>query len=68
MRDNMFNNHSGKRGSTKITLTFAELYEILVERVEYISLDSDPDAVVQNMCCEIEKKMGIYPNVEKLHG
>lgn len=28
--------------------------------------DVDPMAVVQNLCCEIEKLMGIYPNVPKL--
>ena len=26
----------------------------------------DPIAVVQNLCCEVEKLMGIYPNVEGL--
>lgn len=27
----------------------------------------DPIAVSQNLCCEIEKIMGIYPNVPKLY-
>lgn len=26
----------------------------------------DPIAVAQNLCCEVEKMMGIYPNVPKL--
>lgn len=28
--------------------------------------DADPMAVCQNLCCEIERLMGIYPNVPKL--
>jgi hypothetical protein len=32
-----------------------------------ISEDYDPIAVLQNTACEIEKMMGIYPNVEKLN-
>jgi len=28
--------------------------------------DVDPIAVVQNLCCEIEKLMGIYPNVPRI--
>lgn len=28
--------------------------------------DIDPIAVVQNLCCEVEKIMGIYPNVPRL--
>ena len=28
--------------------------------------DMDPIAVCQNMMCEVEKRMGIYPNVPKL--
>lgn len=31
-----------------------------------ISEDYDPIAVLQNTACEIEKMMGIYPNVEKM--
>lgn len=30
--------------------------------------DIDPIAVAQNLCCEIEKQMGIYPNVPALKG
>jgi len=26
----------------------------------------DPMAIVQNLCCEVEKAMGIFPNVPKL--
>lgn len=26
----------------------------------------DPMAIVQNLCCEVEKAMGIYPNVHNL--
>jgi hypothetical protein len=51
------------RGSTVLTLRMHELYEIIHERLEYVDGDFDPDAVCQNICCEIEKKMGIYPNI-----
>ena len=27
----------------------------------------DPMAIVQNLCCEVEKIMGIYPNVPELY-
>jgi hypothetical protein len=54
------------RGNTVITITFAEMYKLVRERLNYYTDDSDPDAFCQNLCCEIEKKMGIYPNVGNL--
>jgi hypothetical protein len=30
--------------------------------------DLDPMAVIQNMLCNVEKRMGIYPNVPTLEG
>ena len=56
----------GKRGDTVCTLTIAELYELYVERARYIRPNSDLDASAQAFCCEVEKKMGIYPNVDQL--
>lgn len=60
--EQLFNNHNGKRGSTKVDLTFAELYDLVREKLEYYR-DGDPDAFCQDLGCRIEKKMGIYPNV-----
>jgi hypothetical protein len=42
------------------TLNYNDLYELDLGEM-------DPLAVVQNVCCEVEKVMGIYPNVPKLH-
>lgn len=53
------------RGNTKIDITFEELYEIVRKKLAYFDADkADPDAFCQDMCCLIEKKMGIYPNVK----
>lgn len=65
MRDNQFNIHEGARGSTKVDLTFAELYDIMRSRLEYLPGQFDPDAVCQNISVEIEKKMGIFPNIKE---
>lgn len=58
----------GTRGQTEIKgVTFAEVYDIVLRKLEYFHPErSDPDAFCQDMCCEIEKKMGIYPNVPEL--
>jgi hypothetical protein len=53
----------GTRGETQVNLTFRDLYLIVRERLEYVDGSFDPDAVCQNVCVEIEKKMGIYPNL-----
>ena len=50
-------------------VTMRQLYVIMRDRVIY-ALDApgsvDPDAVAQNFCCEVEKAMGIFPNVPGL--
>ena len=58
----------GTRGETEIKgISFKDMYELVLARIEYFHPDKcDPDAFCQNICCEIEKKMGIYPNVPKL--
>lgn len=28
--------------------------------------EMDPEAVAQNMCCEIERRMGVFPNIANL--
>lgn len=39
--------------------TYRELYELDLNQ-------TDPVAIIQNMCVEVEKVMGIYPNVPEL--
>ncbi len=62
----LFNHPLSPRAQTKINITFEDIYKIVRERLEYYTVESDPDAFCQNMCCEIEKKMGIYPNLPEL--
>jgi hypothetical protein len=67
MSDQLFNNPNGRRGGTLVaSITYAELYNIIRECLEHADghFDFDPDAVCQNICCEVEEKMGIFPNVD----
>lgn len=60
----LFNNPNGPRGGTELRgVTFAKVYGIIRERLEYLQEDYDPDAVCQQACVEIEKAMGIFPNI-----
>lgn len=66
----LFNNKEG-RGGNMVNISFADLYYIVRDRIEYMCIGKqsiDPDAVCQNVCVEIEKKMGTFPNVPKLNG
>jgi hypothetical protein len=58
----------GERGQTQIHgITYADLYRIILARLEFYDSDtSDPEAFCQKVCCEVEKAMGIYPNVPKI--
>jgi hypothetical protein len=58
------------RARTKITITFEQLYGILLKRVDHFDHNrDDPDAFCQQVCCEVEKAMGIYPNIKgQAHG
>lgn len=60
----------GKRGETKIeSVTYAQVYEIVRRKLDWFHPDrSDPDAFCQDVCCQIEKAQGIYPNVPKAEG
>jgi hypothetical protein len=56
-----------KRREQEVTgVTMRQLYELVRGKLEsYDSATSDPDAFCQDMCCEIEKLMGIFPNIEE---
>jgi hypothetical protein len=55
------------RAQTEVKgITYEQLYKCFCMRLEYLAENYDPDAVAQNFCCEIEKLMGIYPNVPGL--
>ena len=53
LRDEMY------RRSDDGTLNYNDVYNIECG-------DIDPVALVQNVCCRVEKAMGIYPNVPSL--
>ena len=65
MSDNQF---TSTRGETKIEgVTYADVYRIVRRKLDYFHPDqSDPDAFCQDMCCQIEKLQGIFPNVPPL--
>ncbi len=57
-----------ERRNTEIKgVTFAQLHEIVKkigkEIPEFFNPDYDNTALAQNMCVEVEKAMGIYPNI-----
>lgn len=67
---------TSKQAGGYAILTMGDVYKIVHDRLEYaryspmpnhapkpISDLLDIDALCQNVCCEIEKKLGIYPNV-----
>lgn len=56
------------RGQTEIAgVTYAQLYDIVRRKLDYFHPDrSDPDAFCQDMCCQVEKAQGIFPNVPGL--
>jgi hypothetical protein len=58
----------GERGLTEISgVTYRQLYDIVRRKLDYFHPDrSDPDAFCQDMCCQVEKAQGIYPNVPDL--
>jgi hypothetical protein len=51
------------RGDTIVEgVTLKQIYAYVKRNAVY----TDPDAQAQNVCCAIEKEMGIYPNIERL--
>jgi hypothetical protein len=61
----LFNNPNG-RGGNEVRISFAKLYRIFHDRLEYMGANPDFDAVRQNACVEIEKAMGTFPNIPPL--
>lgn len=53
----------GARGLYSANLLMRDLYKIVRDRLEYMGENYDPDAVTQNVCVEVEKKMGVYPRL-----
>lgn len=66
MAKQLFTNPDGRGGNVVEGITFAHVYRIVRDRIEYM-IEKQPtydiDAVCQNVCVEIEKVMGTYPNV-----
>lgn len=62
----LFDHPQSPRAQTMVSISFADLYKIVCGKLEYFDpATSDPDAFCQDMCCQIEKKMGIYPNIPR---
>ncbi len=67
-QSHLFNDHDGTRGSTLVSLTFANLYRLLHDKLSTIRAPGnvadffDIDAKCQQICVAIEEAMGIYPN------
>lgn len=64
MSQQLFNNPDGYRGAAIVSLPMHQLYNLIRDRLEYAKLDGDPDALCQNICVEVEKQLGTYPNLE----
>ena len=58
----------GLRGETEIVgVTYRQLYDIVRKKLDHFHPDrSDPDAFCQDVCCQVERVQGIYPNVPGL--
>jgi hypothetical protein len=58
----------GIRGETLIeNVSYRDLYKIVLDKLEYYHPDRcDPEAFCQDLCCRIEKKQGIFPNVQDM--
>ena len=66
----------GERGKVEIKgIKFSDLYQAIsvaikqscVNEEEFDKIPIDVEAVAQNLNCNVEKLMGIFPNIEKLH-
>jgi hypothetical protein len=57
----------GKRGEAPANVTIRDIYKIVRRKLDYYHPDRcDPDAFCQDVCCQIEKLSGTYPNVPGL--
>ena len=63
MASQLFNNPGGRGGTEIKGITFAQLYRIVMARLDHLQDDFDPDATCQQVCVEVEKAMGIFPNI-----
>lgn len=66
MSEQLFNNSQGHRGSAVVTIKMHELYDLIRNRLEWVRGDFDPDALCQNICVEVEKHQGTFPNIPGL--
>lgn len=66
MSEQLFNNPRGHRGSAVVTIPMHELYDLVRKRLEWVDMNVDPDALCQNICVEVEKQQGTFPNVPGL--
>jgi len=67
MSKQLFNNPNGHRGAAEVKIPMHELYNILLKRIERMDGNFDPDAICQQICVDIEKQQGTFPNfVEKI--
>lgn len=66
----------GERGKAEIKgIKFSDLYQAIsvaikqscMNEEEFDKIPIDVEAVAQNLNCNIEKLMGIFPNIPKLH-
>lgn len=64
----------GERGRTEVKgIKFSDLYQAVsvaikqscMDKAEFDALRIDPEAVAQNLSCEVERLMGIFPNIPK---
>lgn len=65
MAKQLFNNPNGNRGQQVVSIPMHKLYGIIHDRLEFASKlpNIDVDAICQNACVEVEKAMGIFPNI-----
>ena len=63
MSKQLFTNKNAQRGSAIVSIPMYKLYALMFGRLNLIR-GIDPDAVCQQICVEIEKQQGTYPNIE----
>lgn len=67
----LFNNPEGHRGSATVSIPMHELYNLIKTRLGWLeqALENgnsfDPDALCQQICVEVEKQQGTFPNLRE---
>jgi len=56
---------TGERGQYLDVLSLRQVYDAVLTVMEAASVDPDPGFVARKVCCELEKQLGIYPNVRR---